>query len=103
MKNQNNHQIFSLKKRIFWDTDECAISDLIKTAPEFCIPRIFERGTDEEINNMIDYYGFEEVKDMLKKQLSKRFEEDIERACVMFQLKKSDFECYKNKRFLSLY
>jgi len=99
----DGHKIFKLNRGIFWDVAPENIPDLIKTVPEFSIPRIFHRGTDEEIDHMIDYYGYNKVKETLKEQLSKRNIAVIERACKMFNLKVRDFQCYTNKQFLALY
>jgi len=99
----DEHKIFKLNRGIFWDVAPENIPDLIKNVPEISIPRIFHGGTKEEIDNMIDYYGYDKVRETLKEQLSKRNIVVIEQACKMFNLKVRDFQCYTNKQFLSLY
>ena len=94
--------MFKIQRGVFWEIDESKIEETIQTNPDFSIPRIFERGTIEEIFDMIDFYGEEKVKKTLCAQL-KRNINYIRLAKVMFDLKEKDFACYTNKQFLPIY
>lgn len=92
-----------VNRALFWEIDEKKIQSTIKTNPDVSIPRIFTRGTMGEIKDMIDYYGFDTVKEILKEQLSKQDLRILNLACLIFKLKKTDFQCYKNKAFRHIY
>lgn len=93
----------SVSRCIFWDIGEERIPLAIVDNPDVCIPRIFERGSIEEIKAMIDYYGYDMAREVIKEQLSKRDLGLLNLACIIFQLEKKDFQCYRNKQFRHIY
>ena len=92
-----------VNRTIFWDISKEEIPSTIAENPTFSIPRIFARGTIEEINDMIEYYGFDKAKSTVMKQLAKGDLALVNLACLIFKAEKKDFECYKNKQFRHIY
>jgi addiction module HigA family antidote len=55
----------NIRKVLFWDTDFSKI-DWIKNKPAI-IKRIFERGNEIEISEILNFYGYEQVKKELER------------------------------------
>lgn len=83
-------------KGLFWDVDETKF-DYEKHAGHI-IPRVFMRGSLEDIRQVLSYYGQEKVKQTL---LQTRYLDKLSLAFSMgfFNLNKEDFRCYKLNRF----
>lgn len=79
-------------KGLFWDVDENKL-DFEKNSGQI-IPRVFMRGTIEDIVQVLRYYGKERVKKTL---LQTRYLDKLTLAFSIgfFNLKKEDFRCYK--------
>lgn len=77
---------------LFWDADISNI-DYDKHAGHI-VPRVFMRGTMEDILQVIRYYGKERVAEIL---MNTRYLDKISLAFAtgLFNLKKDDFRCYK--------
>lgn len=58
--NQETPNLKKIRKILFWDTDFNKI-DWIKNR-KVVIKRIFERGNEEEINEIVNFYGKETIK-----------------------------------------
>ena len=79
-------------KALFRDADETRL-DYEKHAGQI-IPRVFMRGTVDDIKQVLRYYGKEKVKQTL---LQTRYLDRLTLAFVaaLFTLHKEDFRCYK--------
>jgi antitoxin HigA-1 len=69
-----------IRRALFWDTDYDKI-DWTKNRAAI-IRRIFERGNDQEINEVLNFYGFETVESEIGKMGGSRlpaFEQNIEK------------------------
>jgi len=84
-----------LSKRAFWDTNMSSI-DYVKHA-KFVVEKIVERGTHQDFINILKFYGFEEVKQLVLKAnwLS---DISINFCCTLFRVKPTDFKCYEKKQ-----
>ncbi|CAN5136632.1 hypothetical protein BH09BAC1_BH09BAC1_01090 [soil metagenome] len=76
---------------LFWDTDIAQVS-FEKDAP-FVIPRVFMRGTWDDVMEIWRYYGREKCQQILTatRYLDKK---TLAVCCVWFRLEKTDFRCY---------
>jgi hypothetical protein len=52
-----------LDKRLFWDVEYKAES--AKDYPEFIVERVIQRGTGHDLGLIIDYYGYDKVRQSL--------------------------------------
>ncbi len=77
---------------LFWDVDETKF-DYDKHAGHI-IPRVFMRGSIDDIFQVLHYYGREKVKEVL---LQTRYLDKLALAFSIgiFNLNKEDFRCYK--------
>lgn len=82
----------NFSKNLFWDVDEQKF-DFEKNAAQI-IPRVFMRGTLEDIIQVLRYYGKEKVKEILinTRYLDKK---TLSFSANYFNLFKDDFRCYK--------
>lgn len=81
-----------LRPSLFWDTDINSI-DLEKHKKSI-IERTLMRGTKEEFDLVLQYYGWESVKNVL---LSTRYLDkySLSFCSVIFEIPKTEFRCYK--------
>ncbi|GHW02229.1 hypothetical protein AGMMS50249_0150 [candidate division SR1 bacterium] len=89
----NNYTItMTFSKGLFRDTDETKL-DYEKHAGQI-IPRVFMRGTIDDMKQVLLYYGREKVKHTL---LQTRYLDKTALAfsAGLFNLHKEDFRCYK--------
>ena len=84
-----------LGKQAFWNTNMESI-DYHKHA-RFVVEKIVERGTHQDFINLLNFYGFEEVKQLVLKAswLSKM---SINFCCTLFRVEPTDFKCYEKKQ-----
>jgi len=77
---------------LFWDVDASKF-DYEKHAGQI-IPRVFMRGTMNDLFQIFSYYGEEHIKNVL---LQTRYLDKITLsfAANLFHLSKDDFRCYK--------
>ena len=61
---QTKPNLANIRKTLFWDTDFNKI-DWIKNKRAI-IKRIFERGNDKEINEILNFYGLQAVRNEIK-------------------------------------
>lgn len=85
-----------LRSSLFWDVNIAELSD--KKYEDFIIRRIFDRGTWDEILNMVVYYGEDIVQNSILKAPSLRIA-TIYLASAFFNKKPEDFLCYNTKLF----
>ncbi|WP_394353237.1 DUF6922 domain-containing protein [Paraflavitalea devenefica] len=84
----------SLSRRAFWDIDLARLD--FDRYPEFTIIRAMERGTLDDIREIIRYYGRNRVRSIVTNS-----ERLLPRAAVisrrLFHLHNSDFKCFTAK------
>ena len=54
-----------LGRALFWDINERNIGQALSESDEWVVPRVFEYGTLEEINEIIQYYGRDHTRNIL--------------------------------------
>ena len=89
--------MISLSEKTFWDV-EITETDL-KNSHEWIINRIFDRGTLDEVLGVINYYGFDFVKQVLITTSDNLPDHAILLARAIFKLNQSDFKCSERKPF----
>jgi hypothetical protein len=95
------NELPKIPKRTFWDVE---ISEsLFKDYYEWVITRVFDRGTLDEVYSIINYYGFEFVKKVLKTTTTNLPNHSILLARAIFKLKYEDFKCSEKKPFQLTY
>lgn len=84
-----------LSKAIFWDTNIKEVS--YDKDNRFIIPRVFMRGTYDDLIQVMRYYGKAHCKEVLTqtRYLDKK---TLAFCCAIFQLQKEDFRCYRLSR-----
>ena len=90
-----------ISKRTFWDVDICE-SDF-ENSSEWVITRVFDRGTLDEVFSVINYYGFDFVKNVLVTTSDNLPNHSILLARAIFKLNYTDFICSERKPFLLNY
>ena len=86
----------NLKKRLFWEYDYEHI-DWQKEAAGI-VGRVIERGTHDEWDELVKYYGKEKVIDILRNHIRFLPDEITADACGYFELKPDDLLCYTRKQ-----
>ncbi|MFM9837368.1 MAG: DUF6922 domain-containing protein [Cyclobacteriaceae bacterium] len=92
------HTIPPISKRTLWDV-EISENDF-QNSSEWIITRVFDRGTLEEVFAIINYYGFDFVKNALRSTNENLPNHSILLARAIFKLNYSDFKCSERKPFL---
>lgn len=86
----------NLHKRLFWDWRYDAI-DWQKLYPSV-IARVIERGTNEEWEELIRFYGKPVIISALKTDIKFLPDYTIEAVCKYFNLQKEELACYVRKQ-----
>ena len=90
-----------ISKRTFWDVD---ISEHdFNYSNDWVITRVFDRGTLDEVFSIINYYGYDFVKNALVTTQDNLPNHTILLAKAIFKLNYSDFKCSERKPFLLHY
>ena len=71
----NQPDLSKIRKGIFWDTTIDHID--FAAHKSYVITRVFERGTEEEINEIIRFYGIETIKNEIRLDRKSPFERAI--------------------------
>jgi len=95
---KQDHPKPNLHRRLFWEFDYDKI-DWNKSYSTI-IERILERGTKEEWDELISFYGKEKVVYSLKKEINYLPDEVIVDVCEYFNLKPIEIRCYIRKQSL---
>lgn len=83
--------------KFFWDTDFSLLD--WETACVTIISRIIERGGQNEIDEIIKYYGHEKVINTIQNEIYFLPNYAIDRAIDFFpELKKEEMHCYLNRK-----
>jgi hypothetical protein len=83
----------NLYKGLFWDFNYEQIN--WQKSYLTVMERVMERGTDDEWQELINFYGKEKVVRALKNEIKYMPDFAIEKACKYFKLKKEELVCYK--------
>ena len=86
----------NLPIRLFWDVRHSKMN--WRRAYVYVIQRVLDRGTEEELEEMIRFYGQRKVLFVLKKVPIFLMDHSIERACVYFKLKPEELLCYVGQK-----
>ncbi len=83
-----------LSKYLFWDVDIKEVS--FDEHAKFVIPRVFLRGKMDDVFAVLKYYKKNKLIEVLTqtRYLDKK---TLSFCCVIFDLNKEDFRCYKNE------
>ena len=84
-----------LRPSLFWDVDSSKLS--FTDNKDFIIRRVFDRGTWDEILNLVIWYGEESVKKSVMSAPSLRIA-TIYLASAFFNTKPEQFACYNTKQ-----
>lgn len=85
-----------LLKRLFWDWRYDKI-DWQNLYPSI-IARVIERGTDEEVQELIRFYGKDKVINALMKEILYLPDYAVDKATNYFNIKKEELACYARKQ-----
>lgn len=85
-----------LPNSLFWDVRLEAMD--WRKAFSYVIERVLERGTIEEIDELVRFYGRKKVLLTLKTKPIYLMACNIERACVYFNLRPEELKCYWRKK-----
>lgn len=96
-KTKNHTSIPNLPSQLFWDTD---IDELDWNAAYIpVITRVVERGDQNEIDEIIRFYGDEKVVTAVRDEIYFLPNYAIDRALKFFpELKKEEMYCYLNRK-----
>ena len=86
----------NLHKRLFWELDYEHM-DWQKSA-ELVIERVVERGTPDEWEELMRFYGKKKVLATLKNKTSYLTDKATKKVCDYFELKPEDLKCYIKKQ-----
>ncbi len=92
----NNYTRPNLKKRLFWEYDFEHIN--WQKEASGIIERVIERGTREEWDELVKFYGKEKVMAELKSDIRFLIDEVMKDACDYFKLKPEELLCYTWKQ-----
>jgi len=81
---------------LFWDVNISELS--FEKNKDFIIRRVFDRGTWDEILDLVLYYGEDNVKNSILKAPSLR-KATVYLASAFFNKQPEDFACYNTKQF----
>jgi hypothetical protein len=84
-----------LSKQAFWDVDMNTI-DYEKNA-RHVVEKVIERGTNDDFLSILNFYGFEKVKQLALQALWLS-DISINFCCALFKVKPTDFKCYEKKQ-----
>ena len=87
----------AISKRTFWDVDINGID--FKESHESVINRVFDRGTLDEVFEIINFYGYDFVKKTIQSTNDNLSNHAILLARAIFNLNYSDFKCSEKKPF----
>lgn len=85
-----------LPKWLFWEV-RYEMMDW-RWSHRFVITRVLDRGTDEQLAELIRFYGLGLVRNTLKKKCIFLMDHSIQRACTYFKLQPEELRCYIRKR-----
>jgi hypothetical protein len=90
-----------LSAQILWDIEPSSLN--FEESPDWVIERVFDRGSLEEVMQVVKYYGHEYVKQFLLSTPRRLPNHSILLAKAIFSVSFSDFLCLKKNPFLPGY
>jgi hypothetical protein len=81
---------------LFWEYDYKKIN--WRKGAVIVIERVLDRGNEEELEELIRFYGRKKVRQVLQYGTIYLIDHSIERACAYFKLKPEELVCYVRKR-----
>lgn len=87
----------AISKRTFWDVDISGID--FQESYEWVITRVFDRGSLDEVFDIINFYGRDFVKKIISSTKENLPNHAILLARAIFNLNYSDFKCSEKKPF----
>ena len=91
----------TLSKQTFWDVNITSVS--FDDSSEWIIERVFDKGSFEEVCSVVNYYGKEEVKNIIVNIATFLPNHSILLAKAIFGLNFNDFKCLEKRQFLPNY
>ena len=93
-------RLLDLPKALFWDIP--GQSPDYKNHPEWVVKRVFNRGSMEDIAEIIIFYGKEKVKEVLTTSL--HLDEDIlYLASAILKIPLKNFLCYSTRQYRKIF
>lgn len=94
---KKNNRVLNLNRVFFWDFDIDAMD--FEKAYKTIITRIIERGGQDEIDEIVRFYGHEKVIRTISDEIYFLPNYAIDRALKFFpELKKEEMYCYLNRK-----
>jgi hypothetical protein len=94
---KKNSRVLNLNRVFFWDFDIDAMD--FEKAYKTIITRIIERGGQDEIDEIVRFYGHEKVISTIRDEIYFLPNYAIDRALKFFpELKKEEMNCYLNRK-----
>lgn len=90
-----------LNPALFWDVNIAELS--VEDSADWIIERVFDRGSLDEVIEVINYYGKETVKKTIQTVPTYLPNHSILLAKALFNLNFSDFKCLEKRPFLPNY
>lgn len=95
-KTIGNNSKPNLHKRLFWDWNYDAIDwENLYTS---VIARVVERGTNEELEELIRFYGKTKVVNALMKEIVYLPDYTVDKVTHYFNIQKEELACYDRKQ-----
>ena len=98
MENDSHHQkklIEHLSSHLFWDVDKAKLDE--QRSSRLIIHRVLEYGLIDDWKLIKEYYGLSYIKDTAL-ELKNLDDVTLSFLCTLFDLKKTDFRCYKHRQ-----
>jgi hypothetical protein len=84
-----------VRKELFWDVDYASLNEDIHKL--FIIQQVLNLGTIEEFRSVLDYYGFDGVRDALQ-NVGYLDPKTLSFVIWYFQLNKNELKCYSRRQ-----
>jgi hypothetical protein len=95
-KKGNAQEKPNLPKVLFWDWKYDAMD--WQKASRSVIERVLERGTDEEYQELIRFYGEAKIVNALRNEILFLPDYILDRITTYFKLRKEELKCYERKQ-----
>jgi hypothetical protein len=86
----------NLPNWLFWDVRHEEMD--WRRCHRYVIERVLDRGNDQEVQELVRFYGRRKVLYVLKKRPIYLMDHSIERACTFFKVKPEELRCYMKKQ-----
>jgi hypothetical protein len=86
----------NLPKWLFWEVRYETMD--WRWCCDFVIERVLDRGNDQDVEELVRFYGRRKVMFVLKKRPIYLMDHSIERACTFFKVNPEELRCYMKKQ-----